>query len=68
MMDLDSASTMWQALPEVREGGRPACAAQVGKLVGGVKKVPKDHASRVHSRHDPSGRYHPPPGKLVGSL
>ena len=37
-MDLDSASTMWQALPEVREGGRPACAAQVGKLVGGVLK------------------------------
>ena len=28
----------------------------------GVKKVPKDHASRLHSRHDPSGRYHPPPG------
>ena len=28
--DLDEASAIWQALPEVREGGRPACAAQVG--------------------------------------
>ena len=30
-MDLDGASAIWQALPEVREGGRPACAAQVGR-------------------------------------
>ena len=28
--DLDEASAIWQSLPEVREGGRPACAAQVG--------------------------------------
>ena len=62
------SSTAAETAPSA--AGRPPFATRCHASRRGVQKVPKPHASRVracllHSRHDPSGRYHPPPAMRV---